>query len=145
MLFRSVSQSRYFISKSEWLTCNGDSEINLGEEIYLGLDLSAREDLTALVAVSNGSNERVKAWFWKPKDELINHERRDRVPYTVWERQGYIETTPGRAIEYDWIAERLAQIIVDYKVVGLAFDRHRMKDLISSMQRVGVDFYVELS
>lgn len=142
-LNQRISPETPLISKSEWLACKGDSEINLGEEIYLGLDLSAREDLTALVAVSNGSNERVKAWFWKPKDELINHERRDRVPYTVWERQGYIETTPGRAIEYDWIAERLAQIIVDYKVVGLAFDRHRMKDLISSMQRVGVDFYVE--
>jgi phage terminase large subunit-like protein len=125
------------------MACKGDAEIEHGSEIYLGLDLSGKTDLTALVGVSNGNQEKVKAWFWKPQESLIDHEKRDRVPYTVWKNQGFIETTPGRAIQYEWVAERLAQIVKDYIVIGLAFDRWRIDDLMNAMSKIGLDCYVD--
>jgi phage terminase large subunit-like protein len=131
------------IPKAEWLACKGDTHIETGTEIYLGLDLSGKTDLTALVAVSAGNQDRVKAWFWKPQETLIEHEKRDRVPYMVWKKQGFIETTPGRAIQYDWIANRLGQIIGDYSVIGMAFDRYRIDDLMNAMSKIGLDCYVD--
>jgi phage terminase large subunit-like protein len=132
-----------FIPRAEWEGCKGDATIEPGTEIYLGLDLSGKTDLTALVAVSNGEQDRVKAWFWKPKESLIEHEKRDRVPYVTWAKQGIIETTPGRAIQYDFIAERLGHIIQDYNVVGLAFDRWRIDDLMNAMSKIGVEAYID--
>jgi len=131
------------IPRQEWVACQGDATIENGSEIYLGLDLSGKTDLTALVAISNGEKDRVKAWFWKPKETLLEHEKRDRVPYFVWEKQGFIETTPGRAIQYDWVAARLAQIFHEYKIIGMAFDRYRIDDLMNAMGKIGLDCYVD--
>jgi len=129
------------IPRAEWVACHGDAEIEPGEDVYLGLDLSGTNDLTALVAVSANNKDRIKAWFWKPKSTLLEHEKRDRVPYTVWEKQGFLETMPGRSIEMDWVASRILQVVTDYNVVGMAYDRWNMKYLLPSMRRLGVDFY----
>jgi len=60
---------------------------------------------------------------------LIEHEKRDRVPYVVWKKQGIIYTSPGRAIQYSFIALELAKIHQTYKIIGIAFDRYRIDDL----------------
>lgn len=136
------------IPRVEWLACRTPQDapgLTIGSPVYLGLDLSGKTDLTALVAVSAGESDRVAAWFWKPQATLAEHERRDRVPYTVWREQGYIETTPGKAIEYEWVAARLARILKEYPVVGLAFDRYRIDDLLSALGRIGVDAYIDTS
>ena len=142
-LNQRVNAESPLIPKAEWMACQGDATIEKGFEIYLGLDLSGKTDLTALVAVSNGDEDRIKSWFWKPDESLIDHEKRDRVPYTVWKSQGYIETTPGRAIQYDWIAYRLGEIIKDYIVIGMAFDRWRIDDLINAMRKIDLDCYID--
>lgn len=142
-LNQRINAKSPLIPAAEWLACRGEAHVESGSRIYLGLDLSGRTDLTALVAISDGDTDKVAAWFWKPSDTIEDHERRDRVPYTVWRDQGYIEVTPGRAIAYDFVAERLAHIIADYEVVGMAYDRWRMDDLVNALTRIGVDCYVE--
>jgi phage terminase large subunit-like protein len=129
------------IPRQEWLACKGERKIEKGSEIYLGLDLSGTNDLTALVAVSSGPDDVAQAWFWKPQDTLVDHEKRDRVPYIVWKNQGFIETTPGKSIDYDWVAHRIGLIIVDYKVKGLAFDRWAMKYLIKALSNSNIDCF----
>jgi phage terminase large subunit-like protein len=142
-LNQRVSISTPLIPRLEWNACQGEAIIASGSKIYLGLDLSGKTDLTALVAISVGDTDLVKAWFWKPADTLLEHEKRDRVPYTVWKKHGIIETTPGRAIQYDWVAERLKEIVKDYVVIGLAFDRWRMDDLKNAMGRADLECYTE--
>jgi len=132
-----------FLPRQEWEGCKGDASIEPGSEIYLGLDLSGKTDLTALIGVSNGDQDRVKSWFWKPKESLLDHEKRDRVPYPVWEKQGFIKTTPGRAIQYSFIAQELAEIHKTYSIVGMAFDRWRIDDLLNAMAAIGLDCYVD--
>ena len=131
------------ISKTEWVNCKKDLKLEKGADIYLGLDLSGKQDLTALVAVSAGVNDIVRAWFWKPKDTLKDHERRDRVPYSVWEKKKIIEAPPGRVIQFDFVAQRLAEIAAYYSVIGVAFDRWRIDDFLNAMDRIGLEAYVE--
>lgn len=142
-LNQRVNAESPLIPRAEWLACKGDAIIPLGSPIYLGLDLSGKTDLTALVGVSDGEQDRIAAWFWKPQALLIEHEKRDRVPYTVWKAQGFIEATPGNAIQYDWVAARLAQIVKDYRVLGLAFDRWRIADLLAAMSKIGLEAYID--
>jgi phage terminase large subunit-like protein len=142
-LNQRVNVESPFIPRSEWEACRGDATMEKGAEIYLGLDLSGKTDLTALVGISNGEQSRARAWFWKPEETLDDHEKRDRVPYRVWKKQGFIETTPGRAIQYEWIAERLAKVLSEYTVVGMAFDRYRIDDLMNAMGKIGLDCYVD--
>jgi len=85
----------------------------------------------------------IKAWFWKPGDTIREHENRDRVPYWTWKQQGYIEATPGRAVNYDFVAERLAGIMKTYNVLGMAYDRWSIDDFLNACNRIGLDAYVD--
>lgn len=142
-LNQRINAETPLIPRQEWLACQSDKRIERGSEVYLGLDLSGKTDLTALVGVSNGIDDIVQAWFWKPQESLVEHEKRDRVPYTVWAKQKIIQTTPGRAVQYDWIANMLAEIVSGYKVIGLAFDRWRIDDLLNAMGKIGMDVYID--
>ena len=42
-------------------------------------------------------------YFWIPEDNLDLRVRRDHVPYDVWERQGYLQTTEGNVVHYGYI------------------------------------------
>lgn len=142
-LNQRVNVESPLIPRAEWVACKGEVAINPGDEVYLGLDLSGKTDLTALIAVTTGDNDHIKAWFWKPDASLDEHEKRDRVPYFTWKQQGHIETTPGRAVQYDWIAQRIGEIIHTYNVVGMAYDRWRIDDLLNAMGKIGLDCYVD--
>lgn len=132
------------IPLAEWKACYAVGPLlNPGERVYLGLDLSATTDLTALVAVSAEDGDRVQAWFWKPGDLLREHEIRDQKPYPLWERQGYLEAPPGRAVDYGFVARRIGEIMSDYEVVGLAYDRWRIEQLLQEFSRAGIDAYVD--
>lgn len=131
------------IPRAEWDGCKGDAQISPGEGVYFGLDLSGKTDLTALVGVTAGETDRVIAYFWKPQDLLADHERRDRVPYSLWARQGFIRTTPGKSIQYSFIAQELAEISRRHEIIGIAFDRYRIHDLLAAMDALGLESYVE--
>lgn len=105
---------------------------------WLGLDLSSVSDLTALVSVS----PRDDAWdvhstFWLPADGLVEKSRADRVPYDLWEQQGFLRTTPGASIQYDFIAEYLRWLFDTCDIRGVAFDRYNMRFLKPCLIRAG--------
>ena len=71
-----------------------------GRVCYGGLDLSSTTDITAFVLVFPPLDEEDKyiilPYFWIPEDNLNLRVNRDHVPYDVWERQGYLQTTEGK-------------------------------------------------
>lgn len=142
-LNQRVDAKSPFINRAEWLGCKQEASLVTGEEVYLGLDLSGTTDITALAGLSAKDGDRASAWFWKPADVLNDHEARDRVPYRVWRDQGYLETPPGRAIDYGWVAGRIGKIMQEYDVIGLAFDRWRIELLLKEFVALGIDAYLE--
>lgn len=106
--------------------------------VYAGLDLSTVSDLTALVLIANNDG----AWdvwptFWLPENGLPEKSRADRVPYDLWEQQGFLQTTPGSAIEYEFVAVHLRRVFDTCDVQALAFDRYAMRFLKPWLVRAG--------
>lgn len=129
-----VDSTASLISRKEWLGClDPDCALVPGEDIYLGLDLSKKTDLTALVAISAENGDRVQPWFWKPKELMEEHEKRDRAPYEKWEKEGFLNVVPGKVIDLEYIAIALNDVMQTYNVVGLAYDRWRMDVLIKDL------------
>ena len=124
-----------FISRTVWES-NGDAPGDVADKVvYAGLDLSAVNDLTAFVAVDESGG--VYPTFWLPKVGLVEKSRADHVPYDLWEKQGFLQTTPGKAIEYEFIAEFLRGFFDSHVIGQIGFDRYNMKFLRPWLTKAG--------
>jgi len=135
ILNQRVEARSPFVSRAVWSENGGEPDDMRGKRVYGGLDLSSVNDLTGLVLVSEEGD--VDCTFWLPGDGLAEKSRNDRVPYDVWARDGQLETTPGRAIEYAFVAEYLRGVFDDYDVQTINFDRYNMRFLKPWLERAG--------
>lgn len=123
-----------WLSGAVWEPCRQEftAEELRGRRAYAGLDLSSTTDLTAFVLLVEplqpGDPWSVLPWCWLPDESLQERCNRDRVDYATWKKQGYLETTPGRAISKRHVLQRVAQICAQYEVKSIAADRWRMAD-----------------
>jgi phage terminase large subunit-like protein len=135
ILNQRIEASNPFITRSVWMENGAEPHPLNGMNVYAGLDLSSVNDLTALVLVSD--NGDVHSRFWLPEEGLAEKSRNDRVPYDLWAKNGFLLTTPGRSIEYEFIAYELRDIFNTCNVKALAFDRYNMKFLRPWLEKAG--------
>ena len=135
ILNQRVEARSPFISRSIWQENGAQPDSLEGKAVYGGLDLSSVSDLTALVMVSDDGD--VESTFWLPEEGLAEKSRTDRVPYDQWARDGFLNTCPGRAIEYEFIAHHLRDLFDRYDVRLLNFDRYNMRFLKPWLERAG--------
>ncbi|MCK5444167.1 MAG: hypothetical protein KAI73_01010, partial [Rhodospirillaceae bacterium] len=134
-----VDSTPSLISRQEWMGClDPDCELEPGEDIYLGLDLSAKIDLTALIALSANNGDRITSWFWKPQEYINEHQKRDRAPYDKWIKEGHLIAVPGKVIDFLAVAIVLQELDQNYNIIGLSFDDWRMKELLKDCDSIGV-------
>jgi phage terminase large subunit-like protein len=76
--------------------------------------------------------------FYVPKDNAFKREKKDRVPYATWARQGFITLTPGDVIDYSFIKEDLKKDWADYDMQALAFDRWNFEALRQQFMAEGI-------
>jgi phage terminase large subunit-like protein len=138
-LNQPVDATARFLNAADWRACA--AEIGMlglvGQRCILGLDLSSTTDLTAISAWFPETHDLL-AWFWAPADTLEEAERRDHVPYRLWARQGFLETTPGRAIDKAFVVHRLGEIIANYDVECCAADRWRLDEIARLLADAGI-------
>lgn len=135
ILNQRVEAHSPFIARAIWMENGGEPDDLDGQDVYGGLDLSSVSDLTALVLV--GADGSVKPTFWLPEQGLYEKSKFDRVPYDVWADQGHLQTTPGRAIEYEFIADYLRGVFDRCNVRAIAFDRYNMRFLRPWLEKIG--------
>lgn len=139
VLNRRIDASAPFISQRVFGDCMGDTIDDLaGRVVFAGLDLSEVADLTAFVAVTPDDGVwHVNPTFWLPGVGLADKARTDRVPYDLWASQGYLQTSPGKTIEYEFVAEWIWALCQVADVRKVAFDRWNWQHLKPWLARVG--------
>lgn len=129
-LNQRVDRNTPFIAKSVWQANGGETSDWGDAPVYAGLDLSSTSDLTAFTPIAFvNEGWETKPTFWLPEEGLREKARADRVPYDVWHDQGFLETTPGKSVEYEFVAHRLFSFCQSNNVKKIAFDRWGMKYL----------------
>lgn len=138
-LNQRIDASAPFISRKVWQDCAGPVvESFEGLPVYGGLDLSEVSDLTALALVAPvDAVWHVKPTFWLPGDGLAEKSRADRVPYDVWHKSGWLVATPGKTVDYAYVADHLAGVFERLDVRKIAFDRWNWRHLKPWLVRSG--------
>lgn len=138
-----VDAAETWIGREAWERVEADIEVSdyEGRVCFGGLDLSYTTDLTALALVFPDEGDRYDAflWFFKPREGLQEAVERDRVPYDVWARQGYLTLTEGSVIKLSPIAEVLAEIASRFSLQSVAYDRYRHRELAMHLSDEGLD------
>lgn len=121
-----TQQLERWLPPESWEKCSGDVDEGslAGRRCWAGLDLSSTIDVTALVlAFPNelGGFDIVRR-FWVPKERVRERTEKDRVPYDAWVRQGFIQTTPGDVVDYDFIRDELNRLSEVYEIAEVAYD-----------------------
>src|SRR5882757_6140322 len=96
VLNQRVSQTSPFIPRAIWEACAlAVSEQAFAEgEVFIGLDLSARNDLTALALIAKYQGiTHARVEFFAPLQGIADRSARDRAPYDIWADHGIITTT----------------------------------------------------
>jgi phage terminase large subunit-like protein len=138
ILNQRVEASNPFVTRSIWKACGGDVADLHGLVLYGGLDLSSVSDLTALILMGQrGEVWHVKPTFWLPSQGLADKAQKDRVPYDIWARDGFLETTPGPTVDYEFVAKHLFKLFGEYNIAKLGFDRWNMKHLKPWLVKAG--------
>lgn len=146
-LNQRVSALSQLFSLSTW-EANGaapDMDVFDTRPVYAGLDLSSRQDLTALVLLAEGPEGVWNVWphFWTPADTLRDRAQRDRAPYDVWVKNGLMTAVPGVSIDYGYVAQRFAELKRRCNIRSVQFDRWRIEELRASLTALGVSAPLE--
>jgi len=116
-----------------------DQDALRGRPCYGGLDLSTTTDLTAFVLLfpRDGTGYDVLPFFWAPAEKIRERTHRDRVPYELWVREGFLEATEGNVVDYDRIRQRLRALAERYRIQEIAYDRWNASQLVTQLQEDG--------
>mgnify|MGYP003095451103 FL=1 len=138
-----VKQAVRWMPMEKWDACAFPvSEDDLeGRICYGGLDLSSTTDITAFVLVFPPEDEDDKycvlPYFWVPEETLELRVRRDHVPYDVWERQGYLQTTEGNVVHYGYIEKFIESLEERFNIREIAFDRWGAVQMVQNLEGMG--------
>lgn len=138
-----VKQTVRWMPMHLWDKCDApvDPDALAGRVCYGGLDLSSTTDITAFVLVFPPLSEDdvyyVMPFFWIPEDNIVQRVRRDHVPYDIWHRNGYLETTEGNVVHYGFIEHFIDDLGKRYNIKEIAFDRWGAVQMTQNLDAMG--------
>jgi phage terminase large subunit-like protein len=144
-LNQRVAEAGAFISPIVWDACAESFTVEdvADAPCWIGIDLSSRLDLTAIVfawRLADGVSFAIKPMFFTPADTMDERSKRDRVPYFDWASTGKLEAVPGSALDFRFIAQRIAPVLFDVNVQAIVFDRWRFDVFKRELQDAGVQY-----
>jgi len=138
-----VKQAVRWMPMEKWDACAVpvNEEMLEGRVCYGGLDLSSTTDLTSFCLVFPPEDDDepyyVLPYFWVPEDTLDLRVKRDHVPYDVWNRQGYLETTEGNVVHYGYIEKFIERLGERFNIRDIAFDRWGATQMSQDLENMG--------
>ena len=134
LLNMRVALESLWLGPTEWKSNDKPVDLDVfrsGAPVAIGLDLSARTDLTAAVLAVKGPDDdcHLLPFGFTPLDGLEARAARDRAPYDHWVREGDLIAVPGPTIEYNWVAKwlKLKLTELDIHPEYVCFDRWRIE------------------
>ncbi len=135
------TDSRWFAPES-LAACVADPPEPLdGRPCYLGLDLASNIDLTCAAFVfgnPDGSYD-VDPLYFVPEATVAERERKDRIPYSQWIREGWVIATDGARLDHDRVAAAIADYATRHNVRKVGADPWNLGSVATQLQRAGLE------
>jgi phage terminase large subunit-like protein len=129
-----VEQVTRWLSMERWKTCSKAKLTGLeGRACYMGLDLSQKLDLTAACLwfppKDEGEKHKLLWRYWVPEERVREVAQTGRVPYASWVDAGWLTTTPGDGVDYEFIHRDILQLGERFNIQEIGFDPYNAWDI----------------
>lgn len=113
----------------------------LGKSCFCGLDLSKTTDLTALGFVFRTENgfKRLACHYWAPAQKARERSKKDKVPYELWAKNGWLQLTEGAVVDYDVIREHIKALSEKLDIRQILIDRWNSTQLATQLKSDGLE------
>lgn len=135
-----TNQTTRFIPMDHWDACDLPPDLDDASDVWGGLDMGWSRDLCAFILWaphSDGSFSLVPH-FWMPESSAELRRSKDRVPYDVWAREGFLTLTDGDVRDDDAIEEGILKAIDGLEMRVVKFDRAMSTNLVNRLTRHGL-------
>lgn len=111
-----------------------------GRDCWCGLDLASTFDTSAFIAWFPGEDGIVDVYahFWMPAENAVQREKEDRVPYSQWERDGWLTLTDGKSTDYAVIKRDIMAFCDEHHCRQIAIDRWNATMLSQELMAEGL-------
>lgn len=135
-----TQQSEVWIPSDKWDACGAPFNVDAlkGHQCFGGLDLSSTIDLTAFCLGFPEEDAVYFVWkFFLPKEGIRERSKKDRVPYDVWAKQGFLTLTEGSLIDYDEVRKSIEDAAEIYDIQEIAYDKWGATELVTKLAGEG--------
>lgn len=132
-----------YMNMSKWSSCgrNLDWEELRGQEVYIGVDLSAKIDLTSVnFETKKDGKYLIKNHSFMPEDTLALRSRTDKAHYQLWaQNEKWITPTPGSVVDYSFIKKYIMEKEEQYdlKIKEICADPWNATQFMQDMENEG--------
>ncbi len=131
-LNQRVSLLQLLVAPSTWKLNSAAPDLALftsGLPVHVGADLSQSRDLTAVILSVEEPGTgvvHILPFVFTPQEGLEQRAKQDRAPYVQWHKDGYLIALPGKNVNYDMVAEFMAEKTEGMSIASVQFDRWRI-------------------
>ena len=134
-----ISSSDVWINNDQLLRSTQKLNLNdfSGLIAYVGVDLAAVSDLTAVCAlIPKDGVFYFKAWYYLPQSCLFNNSNAEL--YKKWARLGYLTITAGNVTDYDYLLADLLKLNDTVYIEKVAYDSYNATQWAINSEAAGL-------
>ncbi|MGB9813521.1 MAG: terminase large subunit [Thermovenabulum sp.] len=133
-----------YMDMNKWAMCGRnlkDFEGYEGRECYIGIDLSAKIDLTSVgfVFPNDDGTYAIFSHSFMPEETLQAKRKTDKVPYDLWVKQGWLTVTEGAVVDYEFVKAYIKEVIEKHNIkpVMICYDPWNASQFAQDMEKDG--------
>lgn len=132
-----------YMDMAKWKRCSVD-EIPEGfvlNDCYVGVDLSSKIDLTSVSFIFPQKNGMyfVISHSFMPENKFQEKLKTDIMPYDLWKEQGWLSTTPGDVVDYNFVEKYIIDMEAqnEWSVQEICYDPYNATQFANNMTDKG--------
>ena len=138
--YRTKHLNQWVGSKVSWMNMLAwrrqrkqyDMEQFRGARAFLGVDLASKVDLAALAILIPWQGKFYTFFeFWCPEERVTQNDKYQDYP-------DHITSTPGEAVDYDFIELRIKELCEFFDVADIAFDQWQAQQMMTRLEKAGL-------